>query len=286
MAAFEPVAEAFASDDVDASLTALQTAEGTPERLGNMILTYIALKGALGESAGATVSAKENLFAFTPDAVKEKTVKEKAFSEVSELKKVLSLPEEEFDAALTVLSEDERVSDALKSKITTYTVLKGLEGEAYAGPLADAKQALVFYGRKTTNRQAGAPKQKVLIEYNGLVYPTFTSALQEAGFVRGKLVHDDKNNQICELELAWRKSRLKLLKDGTVTYKEHVFTVSSATEPTAPVVSKKEPSKAEEQSKLDEEGLDKDIKGLDEETIEGLDEETIEGLDEDVEGLN
>jgi hypothetical protein len=220
----------------DGTLSALRDAETTSGALVTLITIYMALQGAIGDEAGATVNALANLKAFQPAKVKAaKVPKEKAFNEVKALKDAMA-DEHDAVAALDILVTDERISEDLKNAIITYTTLLHIDGIPQA--ITDgAWETLGNFGRKgkSGTRVASGPRVAFGIEVDGVVYGALTAAIKAQGITK-EITGDNKSD---DADIAWRTIRPKLLKDGVAEYNGVTYTktdapVTAVAEPEAP----------------------------------------------------
>ena len=209
---------ALESGDVIGNLSVLKDDEGTTEKLATLITVYIALQNALGDDAGATVNARQNLVNYKPAKVKAakkpkepKAPKEPKFNERKALAEALETD------SLAILEQDERISEELKNAIITYTTLRGLDlPEAIVDA---AKATLASFGRKGKSGGTSGPRQSFGVEVNGVVYATLTSAISAQGIT--KVVSGE--NKSDDADIAWRTIRPKLIKDGIANYNDATY---------------------------------------------------------------
>jgi len=215
------VNEALAADNHIGALTELAESELSGPILKTIIKTFIALTNALGSEAPATQHALSNLSNFKSEVVKakkERAKKEPKFNEVAELKKVLAEETPNFES----LMGDERVSDVLKTLITTYTTLSGIEGMDEA-VVANAKANLAMHGGKGRKRAASTnPVEEFHVESEGVTYKNLAAALRAHGHDNDTIEKDGK--QIRKIDLAWRAVRGPLLKDGKGEFDGKTYT--------------------------------------------------------------
>lgn len=210
---------ALESDDVIGNLSVLKDDENTTEKLATLITVYIALQNALGDEAGATANARQNLVNYKPAKVKAakkpkepKAPKEPKFNERKALAEALETN------TLSVLEQDERISEELKNAIVTYTTLRDL-GTLPEAIIDAALVALSKFGRGSKGGQGGA-RQSFGVEVNGVVYSTLTSAISAQGIE--KVISGD--NKADDADIAWRTIRPKLIKDGIANYNDATYT--------------------------------------------------------------
>lgn len=209
---------ALESDCVLANLSVLKDDEETTEKLATLITVYIALQGALGDDAGATISAHQNLVNYKPAKVKAvkkpkepKAPKEPKFNERKALTEALETD------TLSVLIDDERISEELKNAIITYTTLRGLD---LPETIIDAAKAtLASFGKGNKGGTSG-PRQTFGVEANGVVYTTLTAAIAAQGIE--KIITGE--NKSDDADIAWRTIRPKLIKDGIANYNDATYT--------------------------------------------------------------
>jgi hypothetical protein len=206
---------ALESDNVVESLSVLKDDEGTTERLAQLITVYVALHGALGDEAGATINAHKNLVTYKPAKVKAvkkpKAPKEPKFNERKALIEALDTD------TLSTLIDDERISEELKNAIITYTTLRGLDlPEAIINA---AKATLASFGKGSKGGTSG-PRQTFGVEVNGVVYATLTSAIAAQGIE--KIITGE--NKSDDADIAWRTIRPRLVKDGIANYNDATYT--------------------------------------------------------------
>lgn len=235
------IKDAFESDDVVVALTNIQNTEGTSEILSTMIITYIALMNALGADAPATEHAKANLLAYEPAKVKaKKEKKEPAFNEVKELKKVLETEVPDFSG----LMSDERVSEALKIEITTFTTLADLEVPQAVKD--SAMDRLKSFGSKNKKVRGGGTAQQacyVQAGDTGLIYTNLAGALRAHGY-GDDLIETETGKKHRAIDIAWRATRKAILENGTVEYDGVTYT---KVEPTEDAISTARKSKVDEE---------------------------------------
>jgi hypothetical protein len=234
------VQSALASESPENELQQLKDAETTPENLKVLITVYLALAGALGFEAGATIAARTNLEAYTP--AKIKVPKEKAFNEIKALKDTLA--SEEFLSELVTLQDDERISDELKIAIQTYVTLANLPLDQAI--IDGAKETLANFGRKgkSGTRAPSGPRVAFGIEVNGVVFSALTAAIAAQGITK-EITGENKSD---DADIAWRTIRPKLLKDGVAEYNGVTYTKTDAPateEPEEPVEKTEEAATAE-----------------------------------------
>ena len=206
------------SDNVVESLSVLKDDEGTTEKLAQLITVYVALHGALGDEAGATINAHKNLVTYKPAKVKAakkpkepKAPKEPKFNERKALTEALDTD------TLSTLIDDERISEELKNAIITYTTLRGLDlPEAIINA---AKATLASFGKGSKGGTSG-PRQTFGVEVNGVVYATLTSAIAAQGIE--KIITGE--NKSDDADIAWRTIRPRLIKDGIANYNDATYT--------------------------------------------------------------
>jgi hypothetical protein len=210
---------ALESDDVIGNLSVLKDDENTTEKLATLITVYIALQNALGDEAGATANARQNLVNYKPAKVKAakkpkepKAPKEPKFNERKALVEALETN------TLSVLEQDERISEELKNAIVTYTTLRDL-GTLPEAIIDAALVTLSKFGRGSKSGQGGA-RQSFGVEVNGVVYSTLTSAISAQGIE--KVISGD--NKADDADIAWRTIRPKLIKDGIANYNDATYT--------------------------------------------------------------
>ena len=210
---------ALESDDVIGNLSVLKDDEGTTEKLATLITVYIALQNALGDDAGATVNARQNLVNYKPAKVKAakkpkepKAPKEPKFNERKALAEALETD------SLAILEQDERISEELKVAIITYTTLRGLD---LPEAIVDAAKAiLASFGRKgKSGGGISGPRQSFGVEVNGVVYATLTSAISAQGITKA-ISGENKSD---DADIAWRTIRPKLIKDGIANYNDATY---------------------------------------------------------------
>lgn len=210
------IAALESQDYVLANLSVLKDDEETTEKLATLITVYIALQGALGDEAGATISAHQNLVNYKPAKVKAakkpKAPKEPKYNERKALAEALETD------SLSTLIDDERISEELKNAIITYTTLRSLDlPEAI---LDTAKATLVSFGRKGKSGGTTGPRQTFGVEVNGVVYATLTSAIAAQG-IEKVITGENKSD---DADIAWRTIRPKLIKDGIANYNDATYT--------------------------------------------------------------
>lgn len=207
------------SDDVVGNLSVLKDDPDTTEKLTQLITVYLALKGALGDDAGATVNALDNLNNYQPAKVKKpKEPKAPKFNESKALKDALESDEPD---TLYTLAEDERISEGLKNAIITFVTLRDLN--SVPDVIVDAaKDTLARFGKKAGSRSASGPKEAFGIEANGIVYNTLISAIRAQGIGKELVQVGEKEHQA--EDVAWRKIRVPLLRDGIANYDNVTYT--------------------------------------------------------------
>ena len=212
---------ALESDGVIGNLSVLKDDENTTEKLVQLIIVYVALHGALGDDAGATISARQNLVDYKPAKVKAakkprepKAPKEPKFNERKALAEALETD------TLSTLEQDERISEELKNAIITYATLRGLDlPEAI---IDAAKATLASFGKGSKGSKGGTsgPRQTFGVEVNGVVYATLTSAIAAQG-IEKIIIGENKSD---DADIAWRTIRPKLVKDGIANYNNATYT--------------------------------------------------------------
>ena len=218
---------ALESDGVIGNLSVLKDDENTTEKLVQLIIVYVALHGALGDDAGATISARQNLVDYKPAKVKAakkpREPKEPKFNERKALAEALETD------TLSTLEQDERISEELKNAIITYATLRGLDlPEAI---IDAAKATLASFGKGSKGSKGGTsgPRQTFGVEVNGVVYATLTSAIAAQG-IEKIIIGENKSD---DADIAWRTIRPKLVKDGIANYNNATYTKVDS--PVAPV---------------------------------------------------
>lgn len=210
---------ALESDDVIGNLSVLKDDEGTTEKLATLITVYIALQNALGDDAGATVNARQNLVNYKPAKVKAakkpkepKAPKEPKFNERKALAEALETD------SLAILEQDERISEELKNAIITYITLRGLDlPEAI---IDTAKITLTKFGRKSTTKTQNTEAYSV--EVNGVIYSTRSKAVRAQGFGAELVMVGDKERKA--EDLAWRSISSQFNKNDTAVYDNVTYT--------------------------------------------------------------
>lgn len=201
----QAVQDALAADDHLAALSDLRDSDVPSDVLKTVISTFLALTNALGADAPATQHALSNLQNFKSAKVKAakgpKAPKEPKFNETAELKKVLAEEVPNFQPLL----DNDKVSDALKVAITTYTTLASLDGIEQA--VVDAAfAALTNFGSKGKRKAPSGPTEEFNVEFDGVTYKNLAAAVYAAGYT--KELNDKKQR---ECDVAWRAIRGKLL---------------------------------------------------------------------------
>lgn len=201
----QAVQDALSADDHITALTDLRDSDVPSDVLKTIIGTFLALTNALGADAPATQHALTNLQNFKSAKVKAakgpKAPKEPKFNEVAELKKVLAEESPNFQPLL----DNDKVSDALKIAITTYTTLASLDGIEQAVVDA-AKATLANFGSKGKRKASSGPTEEFNVEFDGVTYKNLAAAVYAAGYTKEL---NDKNQRECDI--AWRAIRTKLL---------------------------------------------------------------------------
>lgn len=210
---------ALESDDVIGNLSVLKDDEGTTEKLATLITVYIALQNALGDDAGATINAHQNLVNYKPAKVKAakkpkepKAPKEPKFNERKALTEALETD------SLDTLVDDIRISEELMNAIITYTTLRDLDlPEAIVDA---AKATLASFGRKGTTRTQNTEAYSV--EVNGVVYSTRSKAVRAQGFGAELVMVGDKERKA--EDLVWRSISSQFNKNDTAVYDNVTYT--------------------------------------------------------------
>lgn len=215
-------AEEAALKEAMGSIDTLKSfAETASDQLKVMIATYVALVGALGTEAGATQHAWQNLVDYKSPKVKEKKVKEPSFNEKAELAKVFEV--EDFNGALTEFAKNDKLSEKLKTLIQTYQTLAAIDGLP-EGVVDASFENLKKFGKKNQgNRSGGYTRTQIDIEVDGEIYPALTSALKAKGY-SSETPEGEKDSP---MNVAWKKIRPKLLKEGKAEYEGRVYTNKS-----------------------------------------------------------
>ena len=207
---------ALESDDVIGNLSVLKDDEGTTEKLSQLITVYIALQGALGDDAGATINAHQNLVNYQPAKVKKpKEPKVPKFNESKALKDALESDE------LDILVQDERISDDLKNAIITYTTLRDL-GTLPEEIVDAAKETLARFGKKTGSRSTSGPKEIYNVEVNGITYANRTEAVKAQGYGEELIKIGDKEHRA--VDVVWRKISAQFVKNDVAIYDNITYT--------------------------------------------------------------
>jgi uncharacterized protein YutE (UPF0331/DUF86 family) len=207
---------ALESDDVIDNLSILKDDEGTTEKLATLITVYIALQNALGDDAGATINAHQNLVNYKPAKVKAaKKPKEPKAPKFNERKALAEALETD---SLSTLIDDERISEELKNAIITYTTLRNLDlPEAI---IDAAKITLAKFGRKGTTKTQNTEAYSV--EVNGVVYSTRSKAVRAQGFGAELVMVGDKERKA--EDLVWRSISSQFNKNDTAVYDNVTYT--------------------------------------------------------------
>ena len=211
---------ALESDDVIGNLSVLKDDEGTTEKLATLITVYIALQNALGDDAGATVNARQNLVNYKPAKVKaaKKPKEPKAPKERFNERKALAEALETDSLSTSGLIDDERISEELKNAIITYITLRSLDlPEAI---IDTAKITLAKFGRKGTTKTQNTEAYSV--EVNGVVYSTRSKAVRAQGFGTELVMVGDKERKA--EDLAWRSISSQFNKNDTAVYDNVTYT--------------------------------------------------------------
>lgn len=230
----QSVQDALSADDHIAALNDLRDSDVPSDVLKTIIATFLALTKALGADAPATQHALTNLQNFKSAKVKAakvpKAPKEPKFNEVAELKKVLAEETPNFQSLL----DNDKVSDALKVVITTYTTLSGLEGIEQAVVDA-AKESLVNFGSKGKRSGSGVPKEDFNVESEGVTYKNLAAALRAHGH-DNEFVEVGDGKKARRIDIAWRAVRGKLLAGELGTAVDHAGHTYTKVAPTADAV--------------------------------------------------
>ena len=219
------------------TLEELKDAEGTSEKLALLITVYTSLKAVLGDESPATINALANLKAYEPEKVKkakkDKVDKEPKFNEGKEVRAILTAANDaEGDikdySGLDALQSDDRVSEELKTAITTFRTLQQIEGIPEQA-LEMAYNVLLFWGKKTkTGTTSGerAPQQRTAphqVEFDGAKYPNLSAALRAAGY-DNKILDSEDGTKPKSWNDAWNKVSAQFKKGDEATHEEKVFT--------------------------------------------------------------
>lgn len=221
----QAVQDALSADDHLSALSALRDSDVPSDVLKTVISTFLALTKALGVDAPATQHALTNLQNFKSAKVKApkgpKAPKEPKFNEVAELKKVLAEETPDFQPLL----DNEKVSDALKIAITTYTTLASVEGIEQS-VVDSAKAVLVSFGSKGRRSASTGTVQDFNVESEGVTYKNLAAALRAHGH-DNEVIELGDGKRARRIDIAWRAVRGKLLAGElgiTVEHGGHSYT--------------------------------------------------------------
>jgi hypothetical protein len=229
----QAVQTALSADDHIEALTNLRDSDVPGDVLKTVISTFLALTNALGADAPATQHALTNLQNFKSAKVKAakgpKAPKEPKFNEVAELKKVLAEESPDFQPLL----DNDKVSDALKIVITTYTTLAGLESIDQA-VVDTAKSALANFGSKSKRKTSG-PTEEFNVESGGIIYKNLAAALRAHGH-DNEVIEIGDGKKARKIDIAWRAVRGKLLAGELGTAIDHAGHTYTKVAPSADAI--------------------------------------------------
>lgn len=230
----QAVQDALSADDHIGALTQLRDGDVPSDVLKTVISTFLALTNALGADAPATQHALTNLQNFKSAKVKAakgpKAPKEPKFNEVAELKKVLAEEAPNFQSLL----DNDKVSDALKIAITTYTTLAGLDNIEQAVVDA-AKEALANFGSKGKRKTSSGPTEEFNVESDGVTYKNLAAALRAHGH-DNEVIDLGDGKKARRIDIAWRAVRGKLLAGELGVAIEHAGHTYTKVAPSADAI--------------------------------------------------
>lgn len=204
---------ALESDQVIDNLSALK--DDVTEKLAVLITVYIALSNNLGDSAGATINAYQNLQNYKPAKIKAvKKPKEPKIPKEPKFNERKALAEAFADDSLHVLVDDARISEALQTAIITYNTLRSLDlPEAIVDA---AKATLSKFGRKSGSTRATQNTEAYSVKVNDIVYSTRSKAVRAQGYGKELVMVGDKERKA--EDLVWRSISSQFNKNDTAVF--------------------------------------------------------------------